>query len=103
MRRRPPLPLPTWSAGAIVTAIVLAGCGAPAPPVVSAGPSPPSAPISPMPDPEPALDGLLIAASGPIQMTGETGGPIAFPGSPDEVSAGAAGRGRGHGPATPRA
>src|SRR5439155_18066053 len=44
--------------------------------------------------PGPALAGLLIAASGPIQMTGETGGLIAFPGSPDEVSAVAAGGGR---------
>ena len=97
MRRRPPLPLPTWSAGAIVAAIVLAGCGAPGPPVVSAGPSAPSAPISPispMPDPEPAVDGLLIAASGPIQVTGETGGLVAFPRSPDEVAAVATGGGR---------
>jgi len=71
MRRRPPLPLPTWSAGAIVAAIVLAGCGAPGPPVVSAGPSAPCAPISPishMPDPEPAVDDRTTAARDPVGL-----------------------------------
>ena len=87
MRRRPPQRLPTWSAGAIAAAIVLAGCATPGPSAVSAGPT--STQVS-----EPAVDGLLIAWSGPLQVTDDTGALGAFPRSPDEVRAVAAGAGR---------
>jgi len=92
MRRRPPQRFPTRSAGAIVAAIVLAGCGSPGPSASPAGSFSP--PVTFSASPEPSVGGLLIAWSGPIQVTDETGALGALPRSPAEVSAVAAGSGR---------